>query len=119
MKSATGSHTGTGTWLLQRATAVVLALVVPFLLGRILAALPLDFAGWQTLLEPLWQRVLMLLAAGALALHAWVGMRDILMDYVHATGARLALYLAVIVTLAASVAWLAAVLFGATFGRAA
>src|SRR4030065_2777143 len=29
MKSATGSHTGTATWLLQRATAVVLALVLP------------------------------------------------------------------------------------------
>jgi hypothetical protein len=31
MKSATGSHTGTGTWLLQRATALVLALVLPVL----------------------------------------------------------------------------------------
>lgn len=119
MKSATGSHTGTGTWLVQRATAVVLAVALPFLLARVLAAAPLDFAAWQALLEPRWQRLLMLLAAGALALHAWVGVRDILMDYVHATGLRLALYLAVIVTLAASVAWLAAILFGATFERAA
>jgi succinate dehydrogenase / fumarate reductase membrane anchor subunit len=29
MKSATGSHTGTGTWLVQRATAVGLALTLP------------------------------------------------------------------------------------------
>ena len=119
MKSATGSHTGTGTWLVQRAAAVVLALVLPLLLLRFLAAPPLDFAAWLTLLEPLWQRLLMLLAAGALALHAWVGVRDILMDYVHATGLRLALYLVVIGTLAASVAWLAAILFGPTFGRTA
>ncbi|MCL5059292.1 MAG: succinate dehydrogenase, hydrophobic membrane anchor protein [Candidatus Thermoplasmatota archaeon] len=113
MKSATGSHTGTGTWLLQRATALVLALVLPGLAIYFLAALPLDFAGWQALFAPLWPRVLMLLTATALALHAWVGMRDIFMDYVHSTGLRLTLYLAVIVTLAGSVAWLAATLWRA------
>ena len=119
MKSATGSHTGTGTWLVQRATAAVLAVALPALTIPFLAAMPLDFAGWQALLAPLWLRVLMLLTGAALALHAWVGMRDIFMDYVHPTGLRLALYLAVMVTLAGSVAWLAAVLFGAVLGRAA
>jgi succinate dehydrogenase / fumarate reductase membrane anchor subunit len=116
MKSATGSHTGTGTWLVQRATALVLAVALPGLMIPFLAAMPLDFAGWQALLAPLWLRVLLLLTGAALALHAWVGMRDIFMDYVHPTGLRLALYLAVMVTLAGSVAWLAAVLFGAALG---
>ncbi|MDQ1315727.1 MAG: succinate dehydrogenase / fumarate reductase, rane anchor subunit [Pseudomonadota bacterium] len=111
MKSATGAHTGTGAWLLQRATAVLLALVLPGLTFYFIAALPLDFAGWRTLFSPLWLRVLMLLMAAALALHAWVGMRDIFMDYVHPTGLRLALYLAVIVYLSGSVAWLAAILW--------
>jgi len=113
MKSATGSHTGTGTWLLQRATAVVLALALPGLMIYFLAALPLDFTGWQALFAPLWLRLLTLLTAMAVALHAWVGMRDIFMDYVHPTALRLALYLAVIVTLAGSVAWLAAILWRA------
>lgn len=111
MKTATGSHTGTGTWLVQRATALVLALVLPGLAIYFLAAMPLDFAGWQALFSPLWLRMSMLLAGVALALHAWVGVRDIFMDYVHPTGLRLALYLAVIVILAGSVAWLAAVLW--------
>jgi len=111
MKAATGSHIGTGTWLLQRATAVALALALPGLAIYFLAALPIDFSGWQALFAPLWLRVLMLLTIGALALHAWVGMRDIFMDYVRPTGLRLALYLAVIVTLAGSVAWLAATLW--------
>ena len=112
MKSATGSHTGTGTWLVQRATAVLLALALPGLIIYFLIATPRDFAGWQALFAPGWLRVLMLLTALALALHAWVGMRDIFMDYVHPVGLRLALYLAVIATLAGSVAWLAAVLWG-------
>jgi succinate dehydrogenase / fumarate reductase membrane anchor subunit len=111
MKSAAGSHTGTGTWLLQRATALVLALALPGLALYLLAALPLDFAAWQALFAPLWLRVPMLLTAVALALHAWVGMRDLFMDYIHPTGLRLGLYLAVIVILVGSVAWLAAILW--------
>ena len=110
--SASGAHTGTGSWLLQRATAGMLALVMPGLLVYFLIALPVDFAGWQALFAPLWLRISMLLAGLALALHAWVGMRDIFMDYVRPVGLRLALYLAVIVTLAATLVWLAAVLWG-------
>ncbi len=113
MKAATGSHGGTGNWLLQRATAIVLALSLPGLILVFLLALPLDFSGWQALFMPLWNRVLMLLAGMALALHAWVGMRDIFMDYVHPVGLRLSLVLLVILTLAGSVVWLAAILFGA------
>ena len=111
MKSATGAHSGTGTWLVQRATALLLAVALPGLVIHFLTALPVDFAGWQSLFAPLWVRVLLLLTMTALALHAWVGMRDIFMDYVHPVGLRLALYLAVIVILAASVTSLAAVLW--------
>lgn len=111
MKLAVGAHTGTGTWLMQRATAIVLSVALPGLMIHFTLAWPVDFAGWQALFAPLWMRVLLLLTVLALALHAWVGVRDILMDYVHFTALRLALYLAVIITLAGSVAWLAAILW--------
>lgn len=111
MKIAAGSHTGTGTWLVQRATAVVLALALPVLGMRILLALPVDFVGWRALFQPAAMRVACVLTAAALALHAWVGMRDVFMDYVRPTLLRLILYLAVIVILAGSVATLAATLW--------
>ena len=117
MKSPTGSHTGTGNWLMQRATALLLALTIPVLLVYFLAALPLDFSGWQGLFAPLWSRVLLMLSAIALAMHAWVGMHDIFMDYIHPVLVRLAVTLAVVVVLAGSVVWLAAVLFSATIGN--
>jgi succinate dehydrogenase / fumarate reductase membrane anchor subunit len=98
--------------LLQRATAVVMAVGMPLLAWQIIASLPLDYEAWRAVFAPLWMRLAMLIFTAALALHAWVGMRDILMDYVHHTGARLALTLAVIVTLAACVLWMAAVLWG-------
>lgn len=113
MTRSSGSHTGTGTWLLQRATAVSLAILLPILIIRTLVALPLDHAGWQALFEPIWVRVAWLLAALALALHAWVGMRDLLMDYVKLMAVRLTLYLVVIATLAVSVFWLMATLWRA------
>ncbi|MHB0973605.1 MAG: succinate dehydrogenase, hydrophobic membrane anchor protein [Thiobacillus sp.] len=112
MKSAAGTHTGTGTWLMQRATALVLAAALPGLAIHFLTLRPIDFLAWQALFVPLWVRVLMLLATTTLALHAWVGMRDIFMDYVRPTGVRLALYLAVIIILAGSVTWMAAILWG-------
>lgn len=114
MKSTTGAHIGTGTWLLQRATAVLLAMVLPGLVIYFLLASPLDFAKWQALFALPGMRVMTLFIGAVLALHAWVGMRDIFMDYVHSTGLKLVLYLTVIVTLAGSVIWLAAVLWEVT-----
>jgi succinate dehydrogenase, hydrophobic membrane anchor protein len=108
---ASGAHSGTGLWLMQRASALLLAIFIPVLILRIVAFAPLDFARWQALFAPLWMRVGVLLLMTAAALHAWVGVRDIGMDYLHHTGLRLALYLAAIVTLAASVLWLAAALW--------
>lgn len=112
MKSIAGAHSGTGLWLLQRGTAVVMAVALPLLAWRIGAALPLDFAGWQALFAPLWMRLATWLFIATLAMHAWIGVRDILMDYVRPLGIRLALYLIVIVTLAACVTAMAAVLWG-------
>ena len=113
MRSVTGAHGGTGMWLLQRGTAVVLALGVPWLAWRVAAAAPLDYAAWRALFATQTMRLFMLTFTAALTLHAWIGMRDILMDYVRPLGLRLALYLIVIVTLVACVIAMAAALWGA------
>ena len=89
-----------------------MALAVPVLSWQIAAALPLDYTACRAVFAPLWMRLMMLIFTAALALHAWVGMRDILMDYVRHTGVRLALTLAAIITLAACVLWMAAILWG-------
>jgi succinate dehydrogenase / fumarate reductase membrane anchor subunit len=41
----------------------------------------------------------------SLAWHAWVGVRDIIMDYVKPDGLRLALQVIVLLTIAAYVGW--------------
>ena len=112
MRPALGARTGTGTWLAQRGTAVLLALAVPVLVVGWLAAAPAGYAEWRAFFAASPTRFATLGAGVALALHAWIGLRDIFMDYVRSLFARLALNLLVIVGLAASVAWLATVLWG-------
>jgi succinate dehydrogenase / fumarate reductase membrane anchor subunit len=89
-----------------------MALAAPLLAWWIGCAAALDYVAWKALFAPLWMKMAVMLFTVALALHAWVGMRDIFMDYVHRTLLRLGLYLGVILTLAGCVAWMAAVLWG-------
>ncbi|MFO7543046.1 MAG: succinate dehydrogenase, hydrophobic membrane anchor protein [Thiobacillus sp.] len=113
MKVAIGGyHSGTGDWLVQRATAILLAVALPGLMIPFFSAMPVDFSGWQALFAPLWYRVLIVLTGVALALHTWIGMRDVLIDYVPPIPLRMFLYLFLIVTLSGSVAWLVAIMFG-------
>jgi succinate dehydrogenase / fumarate reductase membrane anchor subunit len=99
-----GAHYGLRDWLVQRVTAVVMALYTLFMIGFFFTQ-PLSFATWQGLFHNLPLRLFSLLFLFSLFLHAWVGMRDIFMDYVHATLLRLALHVAVILALISYAAW--------------
>ena len=112
MKPVLGAHGGTGSWLLQRGTALGLALAVPLFLAAWVLHAPFDFASWRAFVALLPVRLAFLLFGLALALHAWVGMRDIFMDYVHLVMLRLLLNALVILALAASALWLAAIVWG-------
>jgi succinate dehydrogenase / fumarate reductase membrane anchor subunit len=57
-------------------------------------------------------RVATVLFALSLLLHAWVGMRNIFMDYIKPTGLRLALYAAVILALLWYGVWIVQILWG-------
>lgn len=86
-----GAHYGLGNYLLQRLTAVYLTLYTLFLIGLLLFTRDLSYTGWASLFVPLWMKVVTLIALFALLYHAWIGVKDIWMDYVKPTGIRLAL----------------------------
>src|SRR5262252_3346726 len=100
-----GAHYGVRDWLVQRVSAVVMALYTVIFAGAFAAARPIDFATWKALFSQGWMRVATLLFFVSLFLHAWVGMRDILMDYIKPTGLRLALEVAVILALVGYAGW--------------
>ena len=112
MKNPVGAHYGLGDWLLQRLTAVVMLVYTIAMGATIVAQRPDSYAGWKTLFSAGFVRLGTMLFFIALLYHAWVGMRDILMDYVHATGLRLALQVAVGLALLAYLVWSASILWG-------
>ena len=71
----------------------------------ILSGRPINYAVWRDLFTQGWMRVATLLFIACLAWHAWVGVRDILMDYIKGAGLRLALEVLVLLTIAAYVGW--------------
>jgi len=100
-----GAHYGLRDWLAQRITAALMALYTVVVLWAILAGPALTYARWQELFAAGWMRVATLLFAASLAWHAWVGVRDILMDYIKPDGLRLALQVLVLLTIAAYLGW--------------
>ena len=107
----TGAHYGTRDWLAQRITAAIMAvysLIVAFVL---LSGQPISHGVWRDLFAHGWMRVATLLFAVSLAWHAWVGMRDVLMDYVKPTGLRLTLEAGTLLLLAAYLGWAVQVLW--------
>jgi succinate dehydrogenase / fumarate reductase membrane anchor subunit len=101
----TGAHYGLRDWLAQRVTAVIMAVYTVALAGVVLSRRPVTYAGWRDLFAQGWMRVATLLFTVSLAWHAWVGMRDIFMDYIKPTGLRLTLEVLTLVTLAGYLGW--------------
>jgi succinate dehydrogenase / fumarate reductase membrane anchor subunit len=109
----TGAHYGLRDWLAQRITAVIMALYTFFIIGIILAGAPFDYAKWKGLFASNIMRIATLMFFLCVFYHAWVGVRDIFMDYIKPTGLRLALQVLVIVALVAYTIWSVSILWGA------
>ena len=95
----TGAHYGLRDWLVQRVTAVVMIVYLLLLTALLLVTSPHDYAAWKALFANPWLRIVSFLFLASLYWHAWIGMRDILMDYIHPTGIRLTLQILVILSL--------------------
>lgn len=100
-----GAHYGLGDWLAQRVSAVVMGAYALLLLLVLLTTRDFSYDGWAGLFAPLWMKVATLIALFALLYHAWIGVRDIWMDYVKPTGVRLALEVLTLVWLVACAVW--------------
>ena len=99
-----GAHYGLKDWLAQRVTAVVMALYTLFML----VLLPLGSGGydaWRNMMANGLVRFATFLFILSLCYHAWVGVRDIWMDYVKPTAVRLVLHVLTLLTLIGCAGW--------------
>lgn len=111
-KVPVGAHYGLGPWLLQRLTAVVMAAYTVFVLALVLWCPPVSWADWTGMFSGSFVRLATMLFFLALLYHAWVGVRDIIMDYVKPTGIRLALQALVGTALVFYLVWSVSILWG-------
>jgi succinate dehydrogenase / fumarate reductase membrane anchor subunit len=100
-----GAHYGLLDWLAQRITAIVMAVYIAGFVFLSFSRELNSYEAWRGLFAQGWMRVATLVFIASLAWHAWVGVRDILMDYIPATWLRLSLQVATLLLLAIYVGW--------------
>jgi succinate dehydrogenase / fumarate reductase membrane anchor subunit len=106
-----GAHYGMRDWLAQRMTAIVMATYTVILLVSFLCASDFSYQGWSGLFAHQWFKVVTFAALASLFYHAWVGVRDVTMDYVHMVALRLILQVATILWLVGCAGWAAQILW--------
>ncbi|MGB3741752.1 succinate dehydrogenase, hydrophobic membrane anchor protein [Castellaniella sp.] len=111
-----GAHYGTRDFIVQRSSAVIMAVYTLALVLYAVFVANLDFETWRAFFAftigtlPVGQ-MLATLAFLSLAWHAWVGVRDIWMDYAHSDGLRLFLEVLTALWLVAAVVFFAKILW--------
>lgn len=106
MKSATGlTGSGSRDWVVQRLSAVILAVYSLVMLGWFLTHQGPTFELWRGFMLSLPMRLFNLLAILALVGHAWVGMWTVLTDYVKSSGLRFVLQAAMIIAIIVFLFW--------------
>src|SRR4030067_1346328 len=107
-----GAHYGLRDWLIKRITAVVMAVYSLALAGYLLLQPNLNYDVWTELFSGQSMRTFTLLFLLSLFYHAWIGIRDIVMDYVKPAGVRLVIHaLAILVSLLYAI-WAVQILWG-------
>ena len=87
-----GAGYGLRDWLMQRITAAIMLVFTLMLIISSFTSSAKGYAWWAGLMSNWAMQGMAMIAFVALAWHAWVGMRDIWMDYVKPTGLRLTLH---------------------------
>ncbi|MEO6423071.1 MAG: succinate dehydrogenase, hydrophobic membrane anchor protein [Candidatus Nitrotoga sp.] len=116
----TGAHYGLREWLAQRVTAVLMAAYTLFIAGYVVLHsrfennvwISLDYNTWAGLFSSLIMRSFSLLFLLAVFYHAWIGVRNIVMDYVKSARTRLVIYVLVITALLLYSVWAVQILWG-------
>ena len=108
----TGAHYGLRDWLIQRVTAVVMVLFVLLVSGYLLLLPRVDYDAWTSFFSNNITRSFALLFLLSLFYHAWIGVRDIVMDYIKPASVRLFVHVAVILALLMYTIWSVQILWG-------
>ncbi len=111
-RTVVGANYGLRDWLIQRITAALMAVCSVTLAVYLLLQPRLNYDVWTGLFSSQPVRTFTLLFLLSLFYHAWIGIRDIVMDYVQTTGVRLIIHILVILTSLLYAIWAVQILWG-------
>lgn len=101
-----GAHFGLRDWLAQRITAALMAAFTLVVLAQVIfTSGPIGYDEWAGIFASQWMKFLTFTTILCLLYHAWVGIRDIWMDYIKPLGLRIALHVASLVWLIGCAGW--------------
>ena len=107
-----GAHYGLRDWLAQRITGALMALFTFVVLANVLFTKgDIGYDKWAGIFSTQFMKALTFSVFIALAIHVWVGVRDIWMDYVKPVAVRLVLQVFTMVWLVACLGWAIQVLW--------
>lgn len=102
--------TGLRAWLVQRVSAVFMLFFIVFVLFHFLLDPPRSYEAWRGWMRGPGVSAGAVVFFAALFLHSWVGVRDVVMDYVHPVALRIAVLALLGLGLIAMAAWVARIL---------
>ncbi|PMG75919.1 succinate dehydrogenase, hydrophobic membrane anchor protein [Shewanella sp. 10N.286.51.B7] len=86
--AASLGRSGVHDFILIRASAVILTCYTIFMVGFIACSAPLTYEIWHDLFSTLPMKVFTLLALVAVLIHSWIGIWQVLTDYVKNVSVR-------------------------------
>lgn len=102
--ASTFGRSGTHDYILLRASAIIMALYTLFLVSFFVTAEPLTYAAWTQLFANLGMKVFTMLALTSILIHGWIGIWQVLTDYIKNSGARA--FIQFVVSVALIIYWL-------------
>ncbi|KXI23136.1 succinate dehydrogenase, hydrophobic membrane anchor protein [Photobacterium sanguinicancri] len=96
---STVGRNGIHDFILIRATALILTLYTFYMVGFFAFGPELTFEAWSAFFGQLSTRVFTLLALLSILVHAWIGLWQVLTDYIKPAALRAGLQLGVVVVL--------------------
>lgn len=110
--SALGRN-GIHDWLLLRAAAILITLYVLYILGFVMTADTLTYEIWRGFFASHTTKVFTTLTLICVLVHGWIGMWQVLTDYIKPLALRLVLQLVIVAVLAVYMVYGTLVVWGA------
>ncbi len=106
-----GTLSGARAWVVQRLSALYMLGFLVYLLIHFATSAPQSYEVWKAWVAHPGIGVAALLFFVGLLLHTWVGVRDVILDYVHPLAARSALLALLAISQIAVGAWVVTIMF--------